>query len=156
MFAVELGQCMVNAPVGSDIGRQSTRHLQSVMEVLITQALCREHAEWQGESIDGFRFASVAKTGDESVGFLGLCILITDQTVAPVNLDVVLWPDRKAVRRLRIRLGEAGGGPLGISGPSCTSAAAGKLLVSLPARFPAIEWIYDVTIAGTTTVPLAR
>lgn len=105
--------------------------------------LQREHSEWANESLDGFFWSSTIKSDNSSAELVGTCILISDQTVTPIALNITVV-DSRTLGALRIRLGEAGEGALGISGPTCNSAAAIAMLHALNGRLPAVDWVYDV------------
>jgi hypothetical protein len=116
-----------------------------MLELLIPKLLRRDHSEWKYESIDGFYFSTALKTAADSCSLAGMCILITDQTITPLALDMSLT-DSATFKSLRVRLGEAGGGRLGISGPVCTSPAAKAMLASLDHRLASVKWVYDVSM----------
>jgi hypothetical protein len=130
-------------PVGSPLPINSSSDLCYTLELLVPEVLRREHPEWGGESIDGFFFSTSMKKDEASGELAGTCILISDQTVTPFVLNLTL-SDRQGFASFRIRLGEAGNGPLGISGPDCNSRAARDLLLGLDARLQQIDWVYDV------------
>lgn len=113
------------------------------LERLIPALLRMEYPEWERESIDGFFLASATKTAPRTAELTGTCILISDQTVTPFALTLGLT-DSTVFQIINIKLGESGAGPLGISGPVCTSPDAGELLRGLGARIDRIEWVYEV------------
>jgi len=59
---------------------------QSAMEYVIQSILEKEYPWWRWESLDAFSFAVARKTGAEEAEFIGLCLLITDQTWTPFHL----------------------------------------------------------------------
>ena len=124
---------------------ESSSDLFGTLEVLIPAILRSRHPEWSEESIDGFFLSSAVKGFDGAAEILGTCILISDQTVTPFAIDVAVT-SAETFRSFRIRLGEAGHGPLGISGPKCTSPAARELLNALNTRLDQIAWVYDVAL----------
>jgi hypothetical protein len=142
LAASQFAACLNGRAVGESLALDSSSDLCNTLELLIPAALRRSHPEWATESIDGFFFSSAVKSYDESAELVGTCILISDQTVTPFVLDVALG-DAETFRSFRIRLGEAGNGPLGISGPKCTSDAAREMLRTLNARLDRIAWTYD-------------
>jgi hypothetical protein len=133
------------ADVGASLAIDSASDLCSTLELLIPEVLRSEHPEWNTESIDGFFFSSAVKTDDGMAELTGTCILISDQTVTPFALDVGL-SDVGTFRSFRIRLGEPGTGPLGISGPPCNSSAAQTMLAVLSDRLERVAWTYDVSV----------
>lgn len=141
--ASQLAACLRGVEVSSPLSIDSSSELCYTLELLIPAILRRTHWEWENESIDGFFFASATKTSDQSADLVGTCILIRDQTVTPFLLNLSLTEPTK-LGSVRIRLGEPGGGPLGISGPASTSRAAQELLAMLVARLDGVNWVYDV------------
>lgn len=115
------------------------------LELYLPQVLRRAHPEWDRESIDGFFFFRTEKRDLASVELSGVCILITDQAMTPIRLDLDINAEGR-LQPIRIRVGEAGGGPLGISGPAVGSSAADYFLPRLGARLDQIDWVYDVSV----------
>jgi hypothetical protein len=145
LAAMQIATCLEGRAVGQPLPLDSSSDLCDTLELLIPAALREAHPEWATESIDGFFFSSAVRGFDDSAEIVGTCILIGDQTVTPFALDVAL-EDAETFRSFRIRLGERGDGPLGISGPKCTSDAAGELLDSLNTRLDQIAWVYDLAL----------
>jgi hypothetical protein len=141
--ANQLDALIHEVPIGSTLRIDSSSPVCDTLELLIPEILRREHAEWQRESIDGFFFASSLRSDNDAAVLAGTCILISDQTVTPFAVDLDLAPEG-GFRSLRIRLGEAGAGALGISGPGCKSRAAKEMLLALDSRLDQIEWVYEV------------
>lgn len=131
--------------IGSRLSIDSSSDLCNTLELLIPEILRREHSEWDKESIDGFFFSSAVKNDERSCELAGTCILISDQTVTPFALNLSL-AETGMFRFFRIRLGEPGRGPLGISGPPCNSRAAQEVLFALNERLDRVDWAYDVAL----------
>lgn len=144
LVGTQLGALLGLVDVGAQLPIGPPCALCDVLELLVPQILRRKYEEWETESLDGFFFASAVKTDEESAELVGICILITDQTVTPIALDLTLL--KGSLHSLRVRLGEAGRGSLGISGPDCNSPDARELLLALNARLDRIEWVYDATL----------
>lgn len=144
--AAQLAAILEPAPVGSALPVDSASPLCNTLELLVPRVLRPGHPEWERESIDGFFFASAMKTDGASAELAGTCILITDQAVTPFVLNVRL-AGAQSFQFFRIRLGERGAGPLGISGPSATSRAAEEMLQALAPRLADIDWAYDVLVS---------
>lgn len=145
LAAEQVAGCLKQVPVGSPLPIDSSSELCDTLEPLIPEILRRTHPEWGDESIDGFFFSSAVKKDDASAELAGTCILISDQTVTPFALDLRL-SDRQEFAFFRIRLGEPGEGPLGISGPECTSRGARDMLLALNSRLEQVDWVYDVAL----------
>lgn len=131
--------------VGARVLVEPPCDLCDALELLIPQVLRRKYPDWERESIDGFFFSSSVKVGEHSAAFSGTCILISDQRVTPFTLDFGLSPDGE-FRQLRVRLGEPGGGILGISGPDCHSRFARGMLDDLDSRLGSVEWVYEASL----------
>jgi hypothetical protein len=142
LAAEHLAVLLEPVPVGAPLLLEPTAALRDVLELLVPGVLGRRHPEWRGESLDGFRFSSAVKTGEASAELTGLCILISDQSVTPFSLGMRLTQSGD-LDRLGIRLGEPGGGALGISGPAVKSSAASRLLLALDGRVESIDWVYE-------------
>lgn len=130
--------------VGDALPIDPSSELCPVMERLVPDMLLAHHREWAVESIDGFFFSSAVRSGDLAAALAGTCILIRDQRVTPFAFDLSL-ADPHTLRAMRIRLGEPGGGPLGISGPACNSSAARILLWTLSDRLKQVDWAYEIS-----------
>jgi hypothetical protein len=143
LAADEARACLGERPIGSELALGPSSQLSKVLEFLVPQILRREHPEWRRESLDGFEFSSSIKTGETSAVLTGICILISDQAVTPCTFDIELG-DTRPFRSFRVRLGEPGTGPLGISGPPWGSPAAARLLLNLDSRLERIPWVYDI------------
>lgn len=135
---------MEGLSVGSTLPVDSSSDLSDTLELLIPEILRRDHPEWERESIDGFFFSSAVKSDNASADLTGTCILISDQTVTPFAVNLSL-SDSGTFLSFRIRLGEPGKGPLGISGPKCNSRAAQEMLFALNSRLDRVNWVYDVS-----------
>lgn len=145
LVAEQLAACLQGLAIGSLLPIDSASELCSTLELFIPKVLRREHHEWEKESIDGFFFSSAVKSDERSCDLAGTCILISDQTVTPFALQLGLV-GRDMTLSLRVRLGEPGTGPLGISGPSCNSRKAQEMLLVLNSRLDLVDWVYDVTL----------
>lgn len=133
------------ARVGSSVAIDPANDLCDILELLVPELLRQCHPEWVSESIDGFFFSVALKTDEMALELAGTCILISDQSVTPFSFSICLANSQK-FRIFRIRLGEAGRGNLGISGPDCNSTAALVMLHGLEARLEGVKWVYDVAL----------
>ncbi len=146
-LASELQDMMQGLPVGAQFAVPPSANICYSLELFIPDVLRQRYPEWEKESLDGLFIARATKTGSAATEFIGTCILISDQTVAPflIDLNVSQEGDSDAVTAVRVMLGEPGSGPLGISGPPCNSRDAQRLLVSLVDRIDKVEWSYTIT-----------
>ena len=97
---------------------------------------------WRHESIDAFRFASARKVSNLTAEFLGLCLLISDQTWTPLHLRITLAPSTDSVASVQCDLGEPGIGASGLLRLPFASKAADTLLASLPSRVHEFPWVF--------------
>ena len=142
--AVELAALLARVGVGEPLPTTPYADLFTTLEYLLPALLRRDHPEWKHESLDGLSLARAVRSAQRSAEFLGTCILITDQTVTPFALEVTLGSEPE-IESLRLRLGEPGGGQLGISGPPCNSGAASTLRMLLPDRIDDVDWSFTAT-----------
>lgn len=145
LAASEVAAHLGEKPVASTLEIDSSSKLCPILELLIPSELGRVFPEWEAESIDGFFFSSAVKSGEGSAALAGTCILISDQTLTPFSLKMSLAPS-DGFEVFRIRMGEAGSGPLGISGPKHGSPEARELLSSLNPRLRTIDWKYELNL----------
>lgn len=142
--AHDLAALLADGPaIGAPLPVRPHCALFASLERFIPAVLARDHAEWTHESIDALSVASAVRTGEGSIELLGTCSLHSDQTVTPFALTLALG-EQMTIGSLGLKLGEPGGGPLGISGPGCTSVAASTLLAGLPLRVNRVDWTYEL------------
>ncbi|WP_154402774.1 hypothetical protein [Nocardioides speluncae] len=142
LAARQLTELLARVPVGGKLPLASASELNDTLEILVPELLRARHSEWARESLDGLFYSSALKTEDAEAKLRGMCILISDQTVAPFELAVKLHSDEE-IATLRIRLGEPGGGHLGISGPPYASPLGQRFLDEMESRAQGIDWVYD-------------
>ena len=147
-FASELAHEIRSVLIGEDFSVPPSSDLCASMELFLPKLLRIKHAEWERESLDGIYVARAVRTDELAAEFLGTSILISDQTVTPFIVNLRLMPAANSFQSVQIRLGEAGGGRLGISGPPCNSHDADLLLSRLRARIDKIHWIYVLDIVA--------
>jgi len=140
--AAGVSALVAGLPVGAEFEVEPSASLCSSLEFFLPQLLSRSYPEWRGESLDGVFVARARKTAPFAVQLVGTCILISDQTVTPFMVDLATSLSGEALVSFRVCLGEPGSGPLGISGPACTSSEADKLLFALTNRLDGIAWSY--------------
>jgi len=110
----EIASCRLRAilaeiPCGETI-RDSPkfRDALSGLEWFLPTVLAELHPEWTGESLDGIYPHIAQKTGEGEAEIIGLCILLSDQTLTPIHLRLQLSPTTDEVSWLELRLGEKG------------------------------------------------
>jgi hypothetical protein len=143
--ASELAELLEGVAVEWPLPIDPSSEIGYTLELLIPKMLRRQHPEWLEETIDGFFYSSAVKSDERSAELAGTCILMSDQTVTPFRLNMRI-SDAGAFEFFRIRLGEAGEGRLGISGPPWRSSAARALYWDLNTRLEEVAWVYDLTV----------
>ena len=143
-LASELAVLLKDVSVGAEFAIHPSASVCYSLELFIPRVLSDRFSEWEKESLDGIFVAKARKTSPNAVEFWGTCILISDQTVTPLYVELVLTPSAETIDSFRVRLGEQGGGKLGISGPECNSVDAKQLLVSVSSRLNDIVWTYSI------------
>jgi hypothetical protein len=137
---------LADLPDGASIGdsEQFWEVLSGLEFFLPHQVLSEIYPEWGHESLDGIMPLLARKTGAGEAEILGLCILISDQTVTPlhVRLQVAAFTDE--VSWLECRLGERGKHGMVRTAYESSSAVA-KRLYALDGKVNLIDWVYKVT-----------
>lgn len=144
-LASELHALLARVAVGSTFTVAPSSDLCASLELFIPTLLSARHPEWKSESLDGVFVAIARKTGAATAELAGTCILISDQTVTPLLTEITLSLSGERIESFRARIGEPGGGRLGISGPGCNSKEAQAPLAAVDARRRSIAWAYDIT-----------
>lgn len=148
-LARELAVALADFAVGEEVSLPPSSDICASLELVLPALLRAEHAEWERESLDGVFVAKAVKTAASGIRLVGTAILISDQTVTPVYAELEsAFPVNAALSKFDVRIGEAGGGALGVSGPPCRSRAAAALLVSVASRSPSIVWAYTARSWG--------
>ncbi len=119
------------------------------LEWFLPTVLAEIHPEWKGESLDGIYPQIANKIGDGEAEILGLCCLMSDQTVTPIQIRLQLSSTADEVSWLELRLGERGRGGM-VRIPYSSSLSIHKRLHALSHRTNPIDWVYQVTFGGKT------
>jgi hypothetical protein len=137
---------LANISTGSTIEYSDDfRWFQSALERVIPSILEDEYEWWRWENLDGFSFAVARKTGPEEAEFIGLCILMSDQTWTPIHLRLRVASQSDNIEWLVCRLGESGTGNGGMLRTPDGTANETKLSYSIVNRLESIPWAYRVT-----------
>lgn len=109
--------------------------LLSHLEFFIPATLAEIHPYWRtGESLDGILPDQLLKTADVSLHLRGQCILISDQTLTPLDVHLAVSPTADEITSLLIRLGHRGPGE-----GNLTRTPYGKRYRDPPNP---IDWVY--------------
>ena len=115
------------------------RDVLSGLERFLVEVFQEIHPEWHREGLDGILPELARKNGDNEIEIVGLCIVLSDQTLAPLHLRLQLDPTENSVSWLECRLGQAMGDPARRV-PYTTNH--GRLPVL--ARLDSVDWAYHV------------
>ena len=132
-------------PLGGAIQRSDAlRDFESALERLLPAELTTSYSWWRGESLDAFQFTVARKTASLEAEFIGLCLLISDQSWTPLHLRMRVADHDNLVAFLELKLGEAGSGPGGMLRTPYGSTRETKVLDRLAGRIDAIDWAYTI------------
>jgi hypothetical protein len=127
-----------------DVNSEGIREALSCLENFIPAILCQVYDEWQWESMDGFLVPVARKTGPGEAEFIGLAILMSDQTVTPIHIRLQVSAAQEQIEWLECKVGEPGDGKGTMERIPYGSSRADKWLKRLTAAgtAPAIDWVY--------------
>jgi hypothetical protein len=138
-------------PIGAAIlDGQPLRDALRPLEHYIPKVLREIHPEWEDESIDGIFPYLVTKTGDNEAEIIGLCILLSDQSLVLLHLRFRLATRTDEICWMECRLGQAG--PRGmVRTPYESIMSPYKLWAKhsdLRAASDQLEWAYHVAFGN--------
>ncbi|MDB5333994.1 MAG: hypothetical protein JWP03_5145 [Phycisphaerales bacterium] len=114
------------------------------LELFLPELLRYLHPEWKSESLDGVLPLVARKIGDSSAEIFGLCLLISDQTTAPIHVRLQLCPSSDDVSWVECKLGEFGEQGMMRSKYQSVSATTERLH-ALSGKANMINWFYQIT-----------
>jgi hypothetical protein len=118
------------------------RSALTALEWFLPEVLQEAHPEWKYESLDGIYPALARKSADNEIEIIGLCCLISDQTLTPLHLRLQLDSTQDAVSWLECRLGESTAAGMRRE-PYSQGIVYGNKLHVLE-RLDSIDWVYHV------------
>jgi hypothetical protein len=119
--------------------------LHFALEIFLPEVLSESSAFWRAESFDGFRWAVARKTGSSDAEFLGLGLLISDQSWTPLHVRMTIEPKIDAISRISCNVGDGGPGGKRMTRLPYASSKESKLLFSVGHNPEAIDWAFSVT-----------
>jgi hypothetical protein len=122
---------------------EAFRNLLTGLEFFLPAVLGEVHGQWKYESLDGILPAVARKTGPGEAEIIGLCILISDQTLTPIHVRLQVSPLVDEIMWLECRVGERGDGKGGMLRTPYT-AMSGKQPAVVAGRPNDIDWVYRV------------
>jgi len=144
------GRCLRNVTaslVESEQIEQSEElfELQSALERFLSSLLREDYpAQWGHEALDGFRFAVARRTGPAEAEFLGLCLLISDQTWTPVHVRLRAATETDAISWVSCKLGDGGAAGARMTRLPYESSKVSKLLFGVGEHPNGIDWAFSV------------
>jgi hypothetical protein len=108
LVAERVCELAAGKPVDALLDDSSFPDLLSALEYYLPQTLSEIHQEWDHESLDGIYPNVVRKTAERRIEIVGWCILISDQTMTPLELELEVSPAADEVIWLDCRLGRLG------------------------------------------------
>jgi hypothetical protein len=140
----ELRKILAGVPTGATIEEsQEFQHALAAFEWFLPTVLAEIHPEWTRESLDGIYPHVAHKTGEGEAEILGLCCLMSDQTLTPIHIRLQISANTDEISWLELQLGEKGQG--GMVRTPYSSGSIYKRLHALARRTNTIEWVYKVT-----------
>lgn len=121
---------------------EETCYALSALAWFLPEVLQELHPEWKGESLDDIYPAVTCKTADNEIELIGLCCLLSDQTLTPLHLRLQVDSTQDAVSWLECRLGENTADGMRRE-PYTHSIVNGNKLHILK-RLDSIDWVYHV------------
>lgn len=118
---------------------------ETALSRVIPSALAEVYDYWRYEGLDGFRFAVARKVGPEEAEFVGLCLLVSDQTWIPLHVHLRITHGSDHIDWLECKVGEFGNGEERMVGTSYGSTRETKALYSVVNRLESISWVYRIT-----------
>ncbi len=138
IVASELSVLLEQHSVGSALNVEPSAGLLASLELYIPSLLSRYYPEWKNETLDGFFLETAQRIDSITAEFIGVCILMSDQTLTPIFISLTLSTLHNSIASYRVFLGELGSGHLGISRPR------EKVLMTTVARLKNIKWSYRI------------
>ena len=105
LFCRSLRTILADLPSGANIGEsENLRDALNGLEFCLPGFL---GSEWHDE-LDGFSPVLVRKTGEREFELIGLCILFSDQALAPIHLRIQIASNADRISWLECCVGENG------------------------------------------------
>jgi hypothetical protein len=141
IIASNLQVLLEKNPIGLTLHVEPSADILSSLEYYIPLLLSRYYSKWEHESLDGILLANAQKVDSKTVEFVGVCILMSDQTVQPIFIRLTLGALCDSISSYQVRLGESGVGRLRIP---YGSSKAQELLMTINTRLKSMKWSYIV------------
>jgi len=116
--------------------------LLTALQFFIPEVLREIHDEWKGEGLDGIYSKVARKVGNHEIEIIGICCLISDQTLTPLHVRIQTSLAVDHVAWLDCRLGEHTGG--GMRREPYSSSTVHGTMLHVVERLDSIDWFYQV------------
>jgi hypothetical protein len=146
-----LRAALVDLPDGASIAdSEQFREVLCGLEYFLPEVLGEIHPEWRHESLDGIIPLLAQKTGQGEAEIFGLCIIISDQTLAPLHVHLQVAASADEISWLECRLGERGEQGMVRTTYKYRNAITKRFFL-MEGKAEQIEWVYKVTFGHRHT-----
>jgi hypothetical protein len=118
-------------------------------EYFLPKVLGQIYDYWKNESFDGFFAAQCRKIGPNSAEIIGVCILISDQTVTPIHVRLGISPSEDVIVWMECKVGVRGDGQGGMK-RTPYSIWRKNPLIAIPRPIESIDWMYKISLGHDT------
>ena len=148
VLGVQLREFLAATGTGSET---SYRDMLSALEYYTTELL--QYCEgWPShESLDGVLPSRITKVDENEMEVLGVCILISDQTVTPMHATFRLTPRSEDIAMATCRVGEPDRASGGLLRLPYGSADASLARSTLPDRLGMFPWLFTIEVGSEIT-----
>lgn len=118
--------------------------LELALERFLPEVLGEAHRlHWGREAFDGFCFAVAKKSSDCEAEFLGLGLIMSDQTWTPIRARLEVSTREDSISWVSCDVGDGGAGGKRMTRLPADSNRVGKLLHLVEHRANEIEWAFS-------------
>ena len=119
------------------------------LERFLPEVLDEVHPEFTGEGLDGVYAAHAQKTAEREIEIIGLCCILSDQTLTPLHLRLQLAQATDYVSWVDCRLGE--NTATGMRREPYRGAIVNDNMLHVMKRLDSIDWYYHVSYGERTS-----
>ncbi len=121
---------------------EELRNVLVGLEFYLPCILQEVHGEWGQESLDGILPSVARKPAPGELELFAICILITDQTVAPIKVCLQIDPTSDEISWLECRIGQSTNG--GMKRTPYNADWPTKHVLAAAEQIDSIDWFYKV------------
>jgi hypothetical protein len=141
-LARALRQAVANRVDGeSFLDTRELKRMCTGLEYFLPRILAELYPHWQRESFDGFYFAEARRTGPLQGEFYGMAILISDQTITPIDVEIRALDSEEQIAWVKCRVGQRGTGKGSMTRIPWERRRANELC-DLPEDRDSVDWVY--------------